>query len=70
MGYFFLKIEDNGAASLTHHLPADFEGNCNFASAPASGCWLVEADCTSRTEIAAVALTLLPSTYKKANCVR
>jgi hypothetical protein len=44
----FKKIEDNGAASLTHHLPADNEGCCILDSAYAAGCRLVEAKTTSR----------------------
>jgi hypothetical protein len=48
LGWFFLKIEDNGIGLLTHHLPVGFEECCFFASAYAAGCWLVEADSTSR----------------------
>jgi len=44
----FLKIEDNGVTSLTHHLPTGFVGNISLASASASGCRLVVADSTSR----------------------
>jgi hypothetical protein len=46
----FLKIEDNGTGLLTHHLPAGNEGNWIFASGFATGCWLVEADSTSRVK--------------------
>jgi hypothetical protein len=50
LGWFiFLKIEDNGAASLTHHLPASFGNGCFLVIATASGCRLVEAKTTSRT---------------------
>jgi hypothetical protein len=48
--WFFLKIEDNGAASLTHHLPADNEGNFVLALAYATGCMLVEAKSSSRQQ--------------------
>jgi hypothetical protein len=46
---FFKKIEDNGATSLTHHLPKDKAKQRFFASAYAAGCRLVEAESTSRT---------------------
>jgi hypothetical protein len=45
----FLKLEDNGATSLTHLLLGGFETDCFLASASAVGCRLVEANCTSRT---------------------
>jgi hypothetical protein len=37
----FFKIEDNGAALITHHLPAVNEGNCVSVSATAADCRLV-----------------------------
>jgi hypothetical protein len=64
--YFFSELEDNGAASLTHHLPVDNVGNCVLASATASGCKLVEAKSTSSTGPNMekfVALPLPPSPY-------
>jgi hypothetical protein len=45
----FFKIEDNGATSLTHHLPRGFEGNCVLASAYGAGCTLVVDKTISRT---------------------
>jgi hypothetical protein len=44
---YFLKIEDNGTAALTHHLPVDFKKSCFFASATARDCGLLEGLSTS-----------------------
>jgi hypothetical protein len=43
----FLKIEDDGAASLAHLLLAGFEDCCFFVSAVAAGCRLVVEQTTS-----------------------
>jgi len=45
----FFKIEDNGATSLTHHLPAVFEVDCVLASASAANCRQVVEQTSSRT---------------------
>jgi hypothetical protein len=46
--FIFLKLEDNGAASLTHHLLGGFEADCFWVFAFATGCRLVVEKTTSR----------------------
>jgi hypothetical protein len=46
----FLVLEED-SASLTHHLSADYAGNCFFASTSAVLCWLVVEDSSSSDAI-------------------
>jgi hypothetical protein len=48
--FFVFLVLEEGSTALTHHLPAGCEDGCVFRSTPGSGCKLVEAKTTSRTE--------------------